>query len=205
MDGRSRKPEDGWREPLWERQTDVAETAKAFEAFAIYRDLGPARSAEKTAADLGKTSRHIQEWCTAFGWVERAAAWDDEADRKQRAVAETERILARQRMLEGHAKLGQAMTTIAAEGLLGYSSAQPGGSARIRALAASELARLAETGAKMERLARGESTERIEMKDAMAWLEGFIDVALQYLPIETHEAFLVDIDSRLGVGGMSVR
>jgi hypothetical protein len=40
-------PENGWSEPLWGRQD--GESDKAFQAFALYRDLGPARSTQQVA------------------------------------------------------------------------------------------------------------------------------------------------------------
>lgn len=62
------------REP-WERQPQ--ETAKAYEAFVTYRDLGAARSAAKTAEKLGKSIRLIAEWSSQWRWVIRVRAWDD--------------------------------------------------------------------------------------------------------------------------------
>lgn len=203
MTDHAKKPEDGWANPLWERQP--GETDKAFQAFVLYRDAGPMRSVTNIGLALDKSRTLIGRWSSDWGWVERASAWDDEADRLARERDLLERQHSRTEMLDGHAKLGKAMTQIAAQGFLEYDASNPMGKQRIKAMGPAELARLAQTGAQMERLARGETTERIEVKAAMAWVEGFIDISLSYLPPETHEAFLVDIDSRLGVGGMSVR
>jgi hypothetical protein len=82
----------------WQRQP--GETAKAFAAFAVYRDLPPAeRSLDETCRRLaGKekvapgghpngTRRRRQRygrvifWCQEHHWVERSAAWDQEKDR----------------------------------------------------------------------------------------------------------------------------
>jgi hypothetical protein len=43
----------------------------------------------------------------------------------------------------------------------------------------------------MERLARGESTEPVAMREAMTWVEGFIGVALTYLAPDAHERSLL--------------
>lgn len=154
---------------------------------------------------LGKGRGTVEPWSMKNAWTSRASAWDDESDRLQRERDLVERQEARSKMMRDHAALGRAMTTIAAKGLAEYGDEKPFGKAKVAAMSAVDLARLAETGAKMERLARGESTERIEVKEAMAWVEGFLDLALQYLPVASHEAFLVDVDARLGVGGMSTR
>ncbi|MDP9224811.1 MAG: hypothetical protein M3P18_13365 [Actinomycetota bacterium] len=91
-----------------------------------------------------------------------------------------------------------------AEVLAAYDVSNPetGEAARVKiaALSAAEAARLANTGAKLERLARGESNEQVGMREAMAWVEGFIEIALTHLPLEAHEGFLHDVDARLGVG-----
>ena len=64
----------------WERQPN--EGPKAFEAFTIYRDLGKERTLPKVAETLNKSVGLISRWSSANNWVERVAAWDDEADRQ---------------------------------------------------------------------------------------------------------------------------
>lgn len=194
----SKRPDAGWAEPLWERQP--GESARAFAAFAMYRDLGPARSAAKTGNVIGKSSRHVEEWCSAWGWVERAAAWDDNADRLQRERNQLEIQEARQAMLRDHLSVGKAFVQVAAMGLQQYDGAS--GSKKIAQLSAGELARMAQTGVQIERLSRGESTQRIEVREAEAWIEGFLDLALGYIPSDSHDAFLTDFDLKLGTGGL---
>lgn len=70
---------------LWERQTD--ESAKAYEAFASYRDMGSERSIRAVAHKLGKSSTIIARWSSAWNWVERARAWDNELTRRAKAEA----------------------------------------------------------------------------------------------------------------------
>lgn len=202
MEGDSRKPNEGWSDPLWERQG--TESDRAFEAFAIYRDMGPGRSAVRVGEALSKSTRLIARWSTEWGWVERAGAWDDEADRNERERNLTERAIARQKMLESHAALGKTITVISAGVLAQFGEKNPGAAAKLGKMSAVDAAKLAQIGSQMERLARGETTERVELKQAQEVVEGLIDVCLRYLPIEMHEAFLVDIDAQLGVGGMSL-
>ena len=63
----------------WERQPN--EGPKPYEAFTIYRDLGKERTLPKVAEKLGKSLGLTSRWSSAYNWVERVAAWDDEADR----------------------------------------------------------------------------------------------------------------------------
>jgi hypothetical protein len=65
----------------WERLS--GESAAAFAAFCIYRDLGAERnirravdSVEKYATAQGKKYRVWRNWCAAFRWRERAADYD---------------------------------------------------------------------------------------------------------------------------------
>lgn len=69
----------------WERQP--GESAKAFAAFAHYRDLGPGRSLRQTGADLPKSIQLLKRWSTRWDWRERAQAHDAEQDRTGRAAA----------------------------------------------------------------------------------------------------------------------
>ena len=76
----------------WERQPE--ETAKAFEAFCVYRDLGPDRSIAKTGKKMGKSRVTLENWSSKNEWVKRCAAWDAEQDRiarieMQKDMAET--------------------------------------------------------------------------------------------------------------------
>jgi hypothetical protein len=66
------------RDP-WERQPK--ESARAYEAFVAYRDMGPGRAVRAVARELGKSVTLIGRWSSAHHWVERAEAWDAEQDR----------------------------------------------------------------------------------------------------------------------------
>lgn len=64
----------------WEQRD--GESAKAFEAFKVYRDLGAKRSITLVCERLDKTRALIGRWSAKYQWVTRAAAWDREDDRK---------------------------------------------------------------------------------------------------------------------------
>ena len=133
------------REP-WEGQT--RERSKAYEHFCLYRDMGPERSLAKMAA-IGNVSvslRQLEYWSSKHRWVERAAAYDADFDRRRRAKLEKER----QDMAERHAKmavLGQGTVVEA------FRRIKP------EDLTPSQAVQWFDTLVKIERLSRGEPTD----------------------------------------------
>lgn len=137
-------------EPLpWERQR--GESRQAFEAFALYRDLGSDRSYAKVARELGKSLTLIQRWGSRWDWVARAAAWDREQDRIRRET----QLEAIKKMNEQHALIASAFLQKLVERL---RNTDP------RELPAAVMPKWFETAVKVERLARGEPTENISQE-----------------------------------------
>ena len=95
----------------WERQE--GESAKAFEAFCIYRDLGINRSIAKVVQELGKSKALLERWSANHDWVERAAQWDAEQDR----VVRQQQLDDIKKMRKRHADLAEAMLIKAARAL----------------------------------------------------------------------------------------
>jgi hypothetical protein len=63
------------------------ETAKAFHAFQIYRDLGPKRSLAKVARKLGISRQLIERWSRQHSWQKRIRAlMIADAERSARAA-----------------------------------------------------------------------------------------------------------------------
>jgi len=85
----------------WERQPD--ESGKAWEAFRIYRDLGPGRSLSEVASILGKSRQSIGGWAARHNWAWRAQEYDRYLD-EQRVRAQVRQI---QEMSERHAEQSQ--------------------------------------------------------------------------------------------------
>ncbi|MDQ3316343.1 MAG: hypothetical protein M3522_03300 [Actinomycetota bacterium] len=56
----------------WERQEP--ESARAYEAFCHYRDLGPSRSLAKVGQELGKSVGLMERWSSEHDWVARVRA-----------------------------------------------------------------------------------------------------------------------------------
>ena len=137
-------------EKLWERQE--GESAKAFEAFGVYRDLGPDRSIAKTGQKLGKNLTTLSEWSSKFEWVKRANAWDDEQDR----VARNEQIKEIRKMRERHAKIAERALEKVTEAL---ETIDP------QEMSHMDMARFMDVASKLERLSRGDVGDVIEERD----------------------------------------
>jgi hypothetical protein len=74
---------------LYDRETD--ESAKAFEAWTVYRDLGAERSLQKASEMYyghGANVGQFERWSRRFGWVERARAFDVEREMVRRSAIE---------------------------------------------------------------------------------------------------------------------
>lgn len=145
----------------WDRLP--GESARAYRAFCVYRDLGPKRSVLKAIQAAGENVDSVgrwETWCTQFRWVERAAAYDEWLDRQQReAREEVLRDMARR-----HAELAMLLLERVR--------------ARVEAMKPEELdpgevARWLEVAARLERLSRGAPTsqERHEVQLGPSWAE----------------------------------
>ncbi|MFD4482393.1 hypothetical protein ACFVXC_35110 [Streptomyces sp. NPDC058257] len=126
----------------WERQG--GESVQAFEAFAVYRDLGPGRSVTKVARELDKSRALVGRWSRQFAWVLRATAYDREQDRLFLA----EQAQARKEIARRHAKLAQAVQSKAVARLQALDP---------RELSPSDLLRYIQVAAEIERRAVGEA------------------------------------------------
>jgi hypothetical protein len=105
--------------PFWERQP--SETGRGFEAFRIYRDLGPTRSLSRAAgafytAEVPKPHqiRQLKEWSRRNMWVARAEAWDAEQQRMNELKRQEAAEDARARALRG----SQLIQRISLQGLM---------------------------------------------------------------------------------------
>lgn len=138
----------------WERRE--SESTKAYEAFCIYRDMGPDRSLAKVAEKLSKSEQLMKRWSYTYGWVERAAKWDDEKDRIEREAAQKEQAKAIRDMRTRHAKLAEAMLMKAARGLarIPDDEIKPG-----------DISRMVDVASKLERISRGDVGEVVEERD----------------------------------------
>ncbi|NMO09501.1 hypothetical protein [Methanobacterium subterraneum] len=135
----------------WERLLD--ETSKQFEAFCIYRDIGPGRSIQKVAqkrAGSGGLSK-LKEWSSKHHWSERAKAYDAHIDEIRRSGHEDEII----EMAERHAREAKLFQDKVHERLETIDPAE---------LKPHELIKWYETAVKIERLSLGVPTENVRQE-----------------------------------------
>src|SRR5215210_733983 len=84
----------------WDKQP--GETAKAYAAFAAFKNLEPAfRSQVRVASDLSKSRQQIQRWASEWTWEERAGAYDEEQEVRLLAS----RIEMKKKMDEEHLRI----------------------------------------------------------------------------------------------------
>lgn len=148
----------------WERLPQ--ESSKQFEAFTLYRDLGPNRSIQKVAQERTEGRPHtsrLKEWSFKYEWVERATAYDAHLDEIRRSGKEDEiRELAAQNSHEidkmniRHALEAQLLQNKAIEKLE---------SLNIEDMKPHDIVKFYDTAVKIERLSRGVSTENIKREE----------------------------------------
>lgn len=135
----------------WERQPD--ETSRQYEAFCLYRDMGPERSILKVAREWssgGHTSK-LKEWSSKHHWVDRASAYDEHIDEIRRGRNE-EAII---EMSARHADYSIQLQEKAMEALKLINPDE---------LKPNELIKWLDIAVKIERLSRGVPTENIKQE-----------------------------------------
>lgn len=141
------------------------ETSKQYNAFCIYRDLGPGRSIQKVAnkrSGSGGLSK-LKEWSSKYLWIERAAAYDEHLDGVWRSGFEEEI----HEMAARHAREAKLFQEKVHERLEKIDPDE---------LKPHELIKWYETGVKIERLSRGVSTENVKREEFLGVKEDVITV-----------------------------
>ena len=91
------------------------DTAKSYQAFTFYRDLGPTRSrADACALYANKAvkrsaSGHFSNWSVANKWVDRALAFDSATDRNRRDDLSIEGRIKHEQRLEEVRSVAEAI------------------------------------------------------------------------------------------------
>jgi hypothetical protein len=87
--------------PIWERQP--RESPRAFEAFALYRDLGPERTMANTGRKIGRGYKAMAKYADRWSWNKRALAWDRMRDqaKSEAAIAEAKAVGERHARIAG--------------------------------------------------------------------------------------------------------
>ena len=135
----------------------MPENAKHRHAFDAYWMLGSERTIEQLHAVLrgegrAPSRRTLFEWSRTYRWQERLARIEEEAKRAEDDV----RVEALREMYERQAKEALLLQHRGAEWLAGITDDKVTADAAVRALV---------EGARLERLARGEPSERQEVRE----------------------------------------
>ena len=138
--------------PPWERQE--GEGSKEFTAFVTYRDLQPKdRSVDHVREILYPGSawqtRTLRDWAKQFNWNLRVIAWENELDRLRRESM----VKGRTEMQDLHQKAARLMVK---KGIEALEKMTP------ETLQATDIRQYIVEGAKLERLSRDMSTEKID-------------------------------------------
>ena len=133
--------------PIYDRLPN--ESRQAFQAFRTYLELDEDRSTAAVARKLGKTKALIDRWCSparGHNWVERARAYDEWIEHREREAMIRERLKMRRR----HAQLGLLAQKKCTEALPHLNPTE---------IKASGFARLLGESTRLERLALGDDSE----------------------------------------------
>ena len=195
----------------WEKRPD--ESVKAFHAFAVARDLGPTRSLAKAAqvlieegtrkGTIAGVRADLGEWSVKYDWQARFEAFELWRDRREREASEDEV----DRMRRRHAQTGALINGLVLERVVGR---EPGvlpngktveGISRLNPaeLDAGDVARLAQVAVQIERLSVGlpmdltQSLNTLTRQEGEKIVSGIVELALNRLPVEQHEAFIRDV------------
>jgi hypothetical protein len=156
------QPIPGLTDPPWNRQK--GESAKAYRAFSLYRDLDVLeRSYEKASTLYGCRRLQFSEWAKKYRWAERIDQWDLHCERLAVAAQESAIVEMNQR----HAGIAVEMLKKVLQRLVG-DDVENVQAINASHLTANDCARLGEVAVKLERLARGSETERIGVDGAHA-------------------------------------
>ena len=99
----------------WERQP--GETEKAYEAFLIYKNLGPGRTVTEVAKELTKSRQLLARWSSQYRWKDRASEYDRENERKEQIATQK----ARKEMIKRHIQIGTTLQGKAIQALKNIS------------------------------------------------------------------------------------
>jgi hypothetical protein len=165
------------------------ESAKAFAAFKLYLEMGPARSLEAVRVKLGKSARLIQRWSSRWRWGERVQAYSAYLGAIEREAIEGlvrekgvdwGKVHEAQKVAEW--KLRTEYFELALEGIRRWKA----NGNRVGSLEG--LARLGEVFVKLGRLASGMPTDSVEVTgEVKATLEIEWELALKKVYGGHHE------------------
>lgn len=140
----------------WDQQPH--ESAKAFQRFAQYRDMGAGRSLRKLASDLGLNPSTLAEISKKHSWQERIAAFDVYID-KASQYNQTAQVKAMKRRQILLALRAQKVAEKGLKKLLRDLDDEQ----LVRKLSPEGLSKILDTGCRLERLNRDEPEQNVEL------------------------------------------
>lgn len=147
---------------IFEQQSN--ESAKAFEAFSVYLNLGPERSLAAVGKKLGKSQGLMERWSSRFSWPERVQAHASHLAICERQATEAlARVKAaewgrrQQELREREWSLHEKCIAAAERALAAFMERE-----KVYANLA-DIARMLEVASKLGRLATGMATDKTEV------------------------------------------
>lgn len=177
----------------WEKRR--GESAPAFHAFALYRDLGPQRSIQKVATELSKSMPLLKGWSKKHDWVDRADKYDVYADNRRREMTEENWRIANHR----HQVIAGTITS----GLMRRLQGDTRKGREVPALDPKDIAwgdvrGLARDAVAIERLVHGQPTDfalratAMTVESALGHVTTLIEIARKIMDSDQFQAFVVE-------------
>lgn len=179
----------GDREP-WEKQK--GESIKAFEAFALYRDLSYGRTLPKVALTLKKSEGLLGTWSRKNQWVLRCEAYDMMVD--SRRLEQT--LSARDAVARSEGEVAESLLSLVRRRLDGDPEDSGVVQLHPNMLDASDITRFVEAAFKRLRMAHGMATDNMRshvtltMREFEDFLNDFIKETLPFVEASRQGAWL---------------
>jgi hypothetical protein len=161
------------------------ESAKAFEAFSEYRDMGLGRNLRGLSLKVGKAFSLLSRWSGEYDWQARCKAWDKRLDQEKckRQIDKIRNMKIRQINL---ALRAQELADLGIKSMIEkWRDAQEEGDKKIsNGTRIESLAKLLDTGCRLERLNRDEPEQNLELMQQ----QNFDNLSLEEM--ETFRALL---------------
>jgi hypothetical protein len=144
-------------------EQQARESAKAFEAFSVYLNMGPERSLAAVGRKLGKSRALLERWSAKFDWAERVLAHDLHLATVEREATEAvargksaEWLKRQQEVREREWEMHERCIAAAKRALAAFMERE-----KVYANLA-DVSRILEVASKLGRLATGLATDRTE-------------------------------------------
>lgn len=169
----------------WEPQK--GESMPAFQAWSRFVEMGDNRSTRAVAQQLGKSAALIARWSSRWGWVERIAAWsahmaEIEQRGRERALGNEAEDWAKKQIRIADLLVDKSEKMLAFP--LATQKSQDGKTIVEPARwSFGDAAKLSDTGIKLGRLARGESTDNVTVDDKRQKLAEILGWKPEEIPV----------------------